>query len=126
MRNVKNAANSENTISVSGNRPRRPIVWDDVRAFLAVARHGTLTAAAGALGIGIATLSRRVDRLEDALGVPIFVRQQSGYQLTEEGSELLDRGDALERTLHVRMSSKRCDSGAAHSFSNPAAIAASR
>lgn len=97
MRNVENAANFENMISVSGNRPRRPIIWDDVRAFLAVARHGTLTAAAGALGIGIATLSRRVDRLEDSLGVPLFVRQQSGYQLTEEGSELLDRGEALEQ-----------------------------
>ncbi|QUS36344.1 LysR family transcriptional regulator [Falsirhodobacter algicola] len=84
-------------ISISGNRPRRPIIWDDVRAFLAVARHGTLTAAADALGIGIATLSRRVDRLEDALGIPLFVRQQSGYQLTEEGSELLDRGEAVEQ-----------------------------
>lgn len=97
MRNVENAANFENMISVSGNRPRRPIIWDDVRAFLAVARHGTLTAAAGALGIGIATLSRRVDRLENSLGVPLFVRQQSGYQLTEEGSELPDRGEALEQ-----------------------------
>ncbi len=94
---VKNAANSENMISVSGKSSRRPIVWDDVRAFLAVARHGTLTAAAGVLGIGIATLSRRIDRLEHSLGVPLFVRQQSGYQLTEEGSELFDRGEALEQ-----------------------------
>ncbi|EPX76398.1 LysR family transcriptional regulator [Salipiger mucosus] len=84
-------------ISVSGKTPRRSIVWDDVRSFLAIARNGTLTAAAASLGVGIATLSRRVDRLEDALGVPLFVRQQSGYQLTEEGSELLDRGEALEQ-----------------------------
>ncbi len=71
-------------------------VWDDTRAFLAVTRHGTLSGAASELNLGIATLSRRVERLEKALKLPLFVRQQSGYQLTEEGAGLVEKAEALE------------------------------
>lgn len=71
-------------------------VWDDTRAFLAVARHGTLSGAASELKLGIATLSRRIERLEKALKLPLFVRQQSGYQLTEEGADLVEKAEALE------------------------------
>lgn len=72
------------------------MVWDDVRALLAVARCGTLSAAAEALGIGVATLSRRIDRLESALKLPLFVRHQSGYQLTEDGSDLIEKAELVE------------------------------
>ena len=64
----------------------RGMVWDDTRTFLAVARCGTLSAAAQNLNVGIATLSRRIERLESALKLPLFVRQQSGYELTEDGA----------------------------------------
>ncbi|WP_288960276.1 LysR family transcriptional regulator [uncultured Sulfitobacter sp.] len=70
--------------------------WDDARPFLAVARLGTLSSAASHLQIGIATLSRRIERLERALGVPLFARAQSGYRLTEDGVALLDKAEALE------------------------------
>lgn len=72
------------------------LVWDDIRALLAVARHGTLSAAAKSMGVGIATLSRRIDRLEAALNVPLFLRQQSGYQLTQDGADLLEKAEAME------------------------------
>lgn len=71
-------------------------VWDDTRTFLAVARHGTLSGAAAELHLGIATLSRRIERLEQALQLPLFVRQQSGYQLTEEGAGLIEKAEVLE------------------------------
>lgn len=71
-------------------------VWDDTRTFLAVARHGTLSGAAAELHLGIATLSRRIERLEQALQLPLFVRQQSGYRLTEEGAGLVAKAEALE------------------------------
>lgn len=70
--------------------------WDDARVFLAVARCGTLSGAAEMLKIGIATLSRRLDRLEAALGVPLFTRHQTGYRLTDDGEALLDRAERLE------------------------------
>ncbi|GAA0573967.1 LysR family transcriptional regulator [Halomonas salifodinae] len=83
-------------ISDIGNHGARGLVWDDTRAFLAVARHGTLSGAAAALNLGIATLSRRIERLEAALRLPLFIRQQSGYQLTEDGADLIEKAEALE------------------------------
>ncbi len=70
--------------------------WDDTRVFLAIARAGTLSGAAEAMNMGIATLSRRLDRLESALAVPLFSRHQSGYRLTDDGEALLERAEALE------------------------------
>ena len=36
-----------------------PLLWDDARVFLAIARSGTLSGAAHALRMGVATVSRR-------------------------------------------------------------------
>lgn len=72
------------------------ILWDDARVFLAVVRSGTLSGAAVTLEIGIATVSRRLERLEQALGVPLFSHHQSGYRLTDDGEALLERAEALE------------------------------
>lgn len=72
------------------------LVWDDIRAFLAVSRAGTLSGAAERMGLGLATVSRRIERLEAALGQPLFLRQQSGYRLTEDGSGLMERAEAME------------------------------
>ncbi|MGJ8514516.1 HTH-type transcriptional regulator HdfR [Carnimonas sp. R-84981] len=83
-------------VSKNEKQLSQKLVWDDVYALLAIARHGTLSAASIQMGTGIATLSRRIDRLEKALGVPLFVRQQSGYKLTEEGSNLIEKAEAME------------------------------
>ena len=71
--------------------------WDDVRVFLAVARTGTLTHAATHLKLGVATVTRRSDRLETDLGVKLFSRHQSGYFITDEGAALLSRAETLEQ-----------------------------
>lgn len=72
------------------------MVWDDVRVFLAVSRSGSLNAAAAALSLGIATVSRRIERLETALGQPLFLRHHTGYRLTDDGSELVARAEEME------------------------------
>lgn len=72
------------------------LLWDDARVFLAIARSGTLSGAAHALRMGVATVSRRLDRLEAALGLPLFSRHQQGYRLTDDGEALLERAEALE------------------------------
>lgn len=87
---------SEKQISGFEKQMLRGWVWDDTRTFLAVARHGTLSGAASELKLGIATLSRRIERLERALKLPLFIRHQSGYQLTEEGADLIEKAEALE------------------------------
>lgn len=73
--------------------------WDDAPVFLAIARQGTLSAASQQLGIGVATVSRRIERLEAALGVTLFLRHQSGYRLTAEGAQLLPRAEQLESAM---------------------------
>lgn len=61
-----------------------------------VARAGTLSGAAVQLGVGIATVSRRVERLEAAMGQPVFMRHQSGYRLTTDGAALVERAEEME------------------------------
>lgn len=70
--------------------------WDDIRVYLAIARTGTLSGAAEAMNMGIATISRKLDRLEKSLAVPLFSRHQSGYRLTDDGEALLERAEAFE------------------------------
>jgi molybdate transport repressor ModE-like protein len=60
-----------------------------MRVFLHIARAGSLTAAAGKLGVSHATVFRRLGVLEAELGVRLFERSRSGYALTEAGQELL-------------------------------------
>ena len=63
------------------------IDWDDVRYFLAVARGGSVRAAAGRLGVNHSTVLRRLGALEGALGARLFDRLPRGYVLTAEGHE---------------------------------------
>ncbi|PHM54643.1 LysR family transcriptional regulator [Xenorhabdus hominickii] len=76
----------------------KSLIWDDIRIFLAIARTGTISKAADFLGIGVATVSRKIERLETTFGIPLFLRHQSGYRLTEDGIELLEKAKAMEAT----------------------------
>jgi len=62
--------------------------WDDLRFLLAVARHGSLSAAARALGVNHTTVLRRVSTLEEAMGVRLFDKLPGGYALTAAGDEM--------------------------------------
>ncbi len=75
--------------------------WDDARIFLAIARAGSLSGAAFALGLGVATVSRRLDRLEAVLAMPLFSRHQSGYRLTADGQAMLAPAEALEHAAQA-------------------------
>lgn len=61
-----------------------------VEAMLAVDRHGSMSAAARALGIPQQTVSTRVAQAERILGVPVFRRSPYGTVATEQGRALLD------------------------------------
>ena len=54
-----------------------------------VARLGTVSAAAEALGVHRATVLRHIDELEAELGVRLFQRSARGYLPTEAGEDLL-------------------------------------
>jgi DNA-binding transcriptional LysR family regulator len=89
----------------------RDFDWNDLQAFLAMARAGRLTVAAQQMGIDHSTLSRRIAALEATLGAPLFERRSVGFVLTPEGEGLIGDAEAIE-TLALRMRS-RLDEGAA-------------
>jgi len=62
--------------------------WDELRTAYEVARIGTVSGAATALGVHHATVIRHVDALEARLGVKLFQRHARGYTPTEAGEEL--------------------------------------
>ncbi len=71
--------------------------WDEVRTALHVARAGTVSAAAAALGVHHATVIRHVDALEDRLAVKLFQRHARGYTPTEAGRALFDAARETEQ-----------------------------
>lgn len=70
--------------------------WDEIRTAYQVARHGTVSGAANALGVHHATVIRHVDALEARLGVKLFQRHARGYTATEAGADLLQVAQATE------------------------------
>ena len=77
------------------------IDWDDVRYFLAVARGGSVRAAAERLGVNHSTVLRRVAQLEERLGAHMFEKLPSGYRLTAAGEEVLELAVQMEASSHL-------------------------
>lgn len=73
--------------------------WKSLPAFLAVARAGSLRAAAEQLGGTHATLRRQVEALEAQLGVHLFRRGADGLTLTAAGRRLLPQALEAEAAL---------------------------
>lgn len=71
--------------------------WDDLRIFLTLAREGTLTTAAKALGVSHPTVARRVAALEKQIGARLFDRLPDRFVPTSAGEELLEDTEAMER-----------------------------
>lgn len=73
--------------------------WDDLRVFLAVARAGSISSGARQLDLQHSTVSRRMRKLEQDLGVRLFDKVPSGYALTTAGEYLLQGADRMEREV---------------------------
>ncbi|MBS0520690.1 MAG: LysR family transcriptional regulator [Proteobacteria bacterium] len=71
--------------------------WDDLRIFLTLAREGTLTTAAKALGVSHPTVARRVQALEQQIGARLFERLPDRFVPTAAGEELLGDAEVMER-----------------------------
>lgn len=74
----------------------RRMEWSDLRIFLAIARAGTLGAAARALGQTQPTMGRRLRALEQAVGQALFQRTSDGFVLTAEGAAVLAHAERIE------------------------------
>src|SRR5437764_5458611 len=79
--------------------------WDDLKSFLACARYKSFRNAADILGVTSTTLMRRIDRLEERIGCKLFLRDQSGLTISEEGLAML--ADVIEMERHAFNISRR-------------------
>jgi DNA-binding transcriptional LysR family regulator len=70
--------------------------WDDLRFFLAIARTGSLTAAARDLRVTQSTVGRRLASLEASLGARLLHRTPEGYVLTLAGEAILGQAERVE------------------------------
>jgi DNA-binding transcriptional LysR family regulator len=66
------------------------ISWDDYKIAYQVALDGSLSQAGISLRLNHTTVLRRINQLERALEVTLFIRHQRGYKLTDTGMLLMD------------------------------------
>ena len=72
--------------------------WQYWNCFLAVAEHGSVSSAAGHLGVSQPTLSRKLLAMEKKLGHSLFNRSTQGLTLTEFGASLLDESRLMDQS----------------------------
>lgn len=70
--------------------------WDEIRTAYFVAKMGTVSGAADAIGVHHATVIRHIDALEARLGVKLFQRHARGYTPTEAGQDLARVAQSME------------------------------
>ena len=80
---------------------RTDVDWQDLRIFLALGRHGSLSAAARALGVNHATIARRLHSLEDSLGEKLVERRPEGFVLTLAGTHALAIASDMDSASHT-------------------------
>ena len=77
--------------------------WQLIPSFLAAHKHGSLLAAARALGISQPTVGRHVSQLEAQLGTPLFERTGRGLISTPAAVRLADAARDMETGAHTLM-----------------------
>ncbi len=78
----------------------------DVTYFLEIAHHGNLTHAANRLGVTQPSLTLAMQRLEQCMGAPLFIRSRQGVKLTKAGDRLLiDARKLLSQWEELRQNS---------------------
>ena len=83
------------------DKKRTEVDWQDVRIFLALGRHGSLSAAARALSVNHATISRRIQSLEASVGEKLVERRPEGYVLTPAGTFALGVAGDMETAVQT-------------------------
>jgi DNA-binding transcriptional LysR family regulator len=73
--------------------------WDHLRFFLALAKDHRLVVAARSLQVNHTTIARRISALEQEMGVQLFTRSNSGYELTDAGLQLQDIAKQVEKQI---------------------------
>ncbi len=110
----------------SAGVPRTNIQLNDIALFVEVARRGSFSLSAAALGVPPSTLSRRVSELERDLGMPLLKRSTRKIGLTEAGALYFERcRDLIDeaRVAHEQLQAGIACPGGQLSVSLPASLA---
>ena len=75
--------------------------WDLYRAFLAVMEEGSLSGGARRLGLTQPTVGRQIEALEQALGIKLFTRSQTGLAATDTAVTLRPFAENLRATANA-------------------------
>lgn len=87
--------------------------WENQRAFLAVLRHGSLSAAARALDVAQPTVRHRLAALERSVGTALFTRSPSGLVPTEAARQLGPHVEAMAAAADAFARAASAEAGAA-------------
>jgi LysR family nitrogen assimilation transcriptional regulator len=71
------------------------VLFEDIQAFVNVARLGSFSRAAASVSIAQSALSKRVSRLERRVGSELMLRLPRGIELTETGRAFLKKAQGL-------------------------------
>jgi DNA-binding transcriptional LysR family regulator len=88
--------------------------WNDIPLILALARSGSMSASGRQLGVDASTISRRIAAAEKALKLRLFIRDNTGYQLTDAGQVFVAHGEAVYGNVQsmLQASSQEADATA--------------
>lgn len=75
--------------------------WDDLKYCLALKRYRTMTAAASALGTNTATVSRRIDRMNETYRHPLFKKEGHQWRPTRVAEHLISLAENTEEALQT-------------------------
>ncbi len=73
--------------------------WDDLKFFLALARHRSVRSAAASIGVSHSTVARRIAELEAQMNVRLFDRTAEGYAPTAAGEEMIEAAEKVEEEV---------------------------
>jgi DNA-binding transcriptional LysR family regulator len=77
----------------------QPIDWTEVQTLISVAKLGSLSAAARELSLNHSTVLRRIQSFEQKHHTQMFIRSQSGYELSRQGQILLQDYEHIEQMM---------------------------
>ncbi len=77
--------------------------WDNLRVFIALARHKTLTKAGESLQVSHATIYRKIKAFEQELGVTLFENTPNGYLQTSAADRLFENMEVVESNIETSL-----------------------
>ena len=77
--------------------------WDNLRVFLALARHKTLTKAGESLQVSHATIYRKIKAFQQELGVTLFENTPNGYLQTSAADRLFENMEVVESNIETSL-----------------------